>query len=261
MDDFFNVVSGPQFIISIIIVIAAFVLWVCVRIAHKKYMAKNKSRGEKATLVRVMFGILRFMIIAGTLLTVLQINGINVTSAIAGLGLLSAIIGLAIQDALKDAIMGIHIMSDHFFSVGDVVKYGDIEGVVTGFTMKSTTLRNIIDGTVTTVCNRNISEITRMPSSSITDIDLPIPYEEDFEKVNNVLTEICKKIENADGFDACTYEGTQKFDSSAILYRIRFYCSPEFKPDRTRDALKIIQEELLKFGISTAYNRLDIHNC
>ncbi|MGN0318331.1 MAG: mechanosensitive ion channel family protein [Lachnospira sp.] len=260
MKQLLKIINSPKPIISIIIIISAFILWLIVRKAHRQYMATGAAKGEKTTLVRVFFGVLRLLIIIGTLLIVLQINGVNVTSAIAGLGLMSAIIGLALQDVLKDTIMGIHIISDHFFSVGDVVKYDNIEGVVIGFTMKTTTIRNIYDQTITTICNRNISQITRIPEHAQVDIDLPLSYDENTQRVHRVLQDICARIDCLEGIDSCIYKGTQQFAESAIIYKIRFFCLPEDKPDRTRDVMKVIQNGLDAADIHIPYNQLDIHH-
>jgi len=259
VDAFFKFLIRPNTIVSIALVIAAVVVWQLVRVMYKRHTAAGKAKGERATLMRVLFGVLRFLIVAGTLLMVLQINGVNVTSAVAGLGLLSAIVGLAIQDILKDVIMGIHIMTDHFFSVGDVIRYGDIEGVVTGFTMKSTTVRSTFDGTITTICNRNISQITKLPPSLMVDIDLPLSYDEDFRKVNVVLQAACDKIGKLEGIDRSIYKGTQEFAPSAIVYKLRFYCPPETKYDRTREAIQLLQRELDAADIHIPYNQLDVH--
>lgn len=128
MEQIWDYISKPKFFMSAAVVVAAFLIWVALRQGHKKYIAERKAKGDKATLVRVMFGILQFLIVLGAILVILQMNGVNVNSVVAGLGLLSAIVGFALQDVLKDIFMGIHIISDHFFSVGDVVKYQDIEG-------------------------------------------------------------------------------------------------------------------------------------
>ena len=253
-------ITSPKILISVAVLIGAFILWFVIRKANKHYLAAGKAKGEKATIVRVSSGILRFLIIAGTLLTVLQINGVNVTSAIAGLGLLSAIVGLALQDALKDIVMGIHIISDHFFAVGDVVKYQNIEGVVIGFTIKTTTIRNIYDQTITTICNRNISEITKMPKSAQVDIDLPISYTENPQKIHALLKNLCLQIDAADGIDSCVYKGTQEFTDSAVIYKIRFFCLPEEKPEKTRNALGIIQNGLQDANVRIPFNQLDIHH-
>ena len=142
--------------ISVAIVLAAVILWRIYKKACAKYLTGMDK--EKHTIFRVLTDILKYVVIVGILLLILQINGVNVSSAIAGLGIASAIVGLALQDVLKDVIMGINIVTENFFSVGDVVEYQEIEGVVTKLTLRTTKIQSIVDQSVTTVCNRNISE-------------------------------------------------------------------------------------------------------
>ena len=71
------------------------------------------------------------------LFIILQINGVNVSSIIAGVGVVSVIIGLALQDALKDIIMGVNVLVDDYFSLGDIVKLDDIEGKVVEIGIKN----------------------------------------------------------------------------------------------------------------------------
>ena len=121
------------------------------------------SKGEKGTAIQVTYSLIRLVLIAGCIFSVLQINGIDVSSMLAGVGLVSAFIGLAAQDFLKDIVMGTRMLTDRFFEVGDVVQYGSFEGVVTSFDIRCTKIRSLSDGRVLTVCNRNISEISAYP--------------------------------------------------------------------------------------------------
>ncbi|MGN1108795.1 MAG: mechanosensitive ion channel family protein, partial [Oscillospiraceae bacterium] len=258
-DQIWDYISKPMFLLSVAVVVGAFALWLALRQGHKKYVAAGKAKGEKATLVRVMFGILQFLIMLGAVVIILQMNGVNINSVVAGLGLLSAIVGFSLQDVLKDIAMGIHIISNHFFSVGDVVSYQDIEGEVISFTINTTTIRNIYDQTITTICNRNISEITKMQKSAQVDIDLPLSYKESIKKVHTVLADICEQIGKLEGIDRCIYKGTQSFDDSAVIYKLRFFCPPGDKPERTRDAMRVIQNGLDAADIHIAYRQLDVH--
>ena len=90
----------------------------------KKIKAVESNKGQ--TYVKLANSILKYTFIVITFIIVLQTNNINVTSMIAGLGLAGAGIVLAVQDALKDIIRGFSIISDSYFKVGDIVKYGDI---------------------------------------------------------------------------------------------------------------------------------------
>ena len=67
------------------------------------------------------------------------------------------------------------------------------------------------------------------------------------------------KNRNVEGIDCCEYKGTQAFADSAVIYKLRFFCSPENKPQLNRDAHRIIQDGLEEANIQIPYNQLDIH--
>ena len=261
IESIIGVIFSPQVVFSICVLIAAGVLWHMIRKGEIAYMQRKNSQGHGArqsAISRICMDIIKYGIVAGTVLLILQLNGVNVTSLIAGLGLVSAIVGLALQDVLKDTIMGIHMVTDHFFEVGDVVRYGNFEGIVISFNMKTTKLRSIYDNSVMTICNRNISEIVKL--SDWLDIDLPLSYEEDRKKVNGVLEKCCTRIRAAEGIEDCLYKGVQEFADSAVLYKIRLVCRPEKKPELRRMALGILQEELEKAMITIPYPQMDVHS-
>ena len=258
MAEILNRIIAPDNIISLAVVIGALVLWMGIRKAFAAYDSAGKNGGKRSSVAQTLYDVIKHAILLGAVLTVLQIYHVNVTSLVAGLGLASAIVGLALQDVLKDTIMGIHLMTDHFYEVGEVVRYRDYEGVVISFNINTTKLRSISDNSVMTICNRNISEIVR--SSDWVDIDIPLPYEESVKRIYAVLENICREIEGIEGIEGCEYKGTQEFADSAVIYKIRLYCPPEQRPELRRKALHIIQEGLEKEHIHIPYRQVDIHN-
>lgn len=249
---------SPKSMISLAVALSALLLWIAIRKGFAAYESAGKSGKNRSSVAQTMYDLFKYSILFGTILTILQINNVNVTSMVAGLGLASAIVGLALQDVLKDSIMGIHLLTDRFFEVGDVVKYGDYEGVVISFNIKTTKLQSIIDNSVMTICNRNISQIVRC--ASLLDIDLPLSYEEKAGKVHSLLEEICEEIRRMDGIEDCQYKGTQDFSTSAIVYKIRLFCPPELHPELRRRALRLIQMRLDEEGIKIPYQQLTIHH-
>lgn len=171
-DRVFDFKISINLITSVGIVILTIVLWMILRKMYTKHITDLK--GKKKNVVRVVTGVFKYIAISGVVLVILQINGVNVSSAIAGLGIVSTIVGLALQDVLKYVIMGVNITTENFFSVGDVVKYKDIEGVVTEFSIRTTKIKSIFDDSVTTICNRNISEIKKC--GTLVDIDILLSY-------------------------------------------------------------------------------------
>ena len=241
--------------LSLVIIIASIVLWALCRKAYVKY-TKNLNR-DKKNIARLVTGVFKYSVTCGVVLIILQINGVNVNSAVAGLGIVSTIVGLSLQDVLKDIIMGINITSEDFFSVGDVVKYKDIEGVVVGFSVRTTKIKNTFDDSVITVCNRNISEISRC--GGFIDVDVPLSYGESLRKIRNVMLKICERIKELPEISDCEYKGADSFNSSAVLYKIRVYCNLEYRYDIKRSAISIIQEELEEASIVIPYTQIVLH--
>ena len=236
------------------VVLGAVILWLVVKRLYTHYVGK---KGVKSKLAHISFSTLRVLLATVVVLILLDLCGVNITSAVAGLGIASAVVGLALQDILKDLIMGLHIVSDDFFAVGDCVEINGQEGIVRKFTMKTTKIELLLDGSVVSFCNRNIEEARVL--SRVQYLDIPLAYTTDAETARSVLKKACETVAGTDGFDDCRFLGTQEFASSAILYKIAVYGSPEEKFSLRRRALSIIQDELAAAGIAVPFNQLDVH--
>ena len=249
---------SADIIISALLVVLVIVLCVFVGKLKERYKKRHEEeKGARETAARVTFGVLKFLVLLVGCLAILQVNGINVSGMIAGLGIVSAIVGLALQDFLKDIIMGVNILSDHFFSMGECVEYEGREGVIVGMTLKTTKIGDLDDFSITTVCNRNISAIRRLGDRL--DIDVPLAYGEELENAVRALKKISENIEALPDVIKCTFEGTQSFESSAILYRLRVFCEANKRADVRRAANGEIQKGLHDAGIAIPFNQLDVH--
>ena len=205
--------------------IAAIAIYILLRIAlrrvYKRYSGRSEfTDGRRRNTLKILFMFINLILSLILLLFILQNSGVNISSLLASLGITGAIIGLAFQDFLRDLIMGYNIISSHFFSVGDVIKYEGVEGVVVYSDLKITKIRSIEDESVISISNRNLDRISR--SSTITDIDVPLSYEDDFEKCRAVLSGAAEKIQELEGVKKARMIGTQSFNDSSVSYRVRF---------------------------------------
>ena len=261
IEGFSNYLVKKEFLISIAIVVAAIVIYFIIkRIIHKlmdKKVANSKIDRRRKTYMKLFNNIIKYILIILTVLAIMQVNGINVSSLVAGLGLASAIAGLALQDALKDIIMGVNIIVDDYFSVGDVVKIKGVEGKVVEVGLKTTKIKDIITNDTFVIANRNIGEATNI--STQLDIDIPLPYEQKIENIESILSQALSKIEQIEEVVKVEYKGLQEFGDSAIYYKIRLYCKPEVKPQIKRDANRIIKLELDANNIDIPYMQIDLH--
>lgn len=260
-EDLSNFLMKKELLISIVIVIVAIVIYFIIKKIIHRLMNKNVSNSKidrkRKTYMKLFNNIIKYILIILTVLAIMQVNGVNVSSLVAGLGLASAIAGLALQDALKDIIMGVNIIVDDYFAVGDVVKINNVEGKVIEVGLKTTKLKDIITNDTFVIANRNIGEATNI--STQLDIDVPLPYENKVEDIEEILGRAISKIEQIEEVLKIEYRGLQEFGDSAILYKIRLYCKPEIKPQIKRDANRIIKLELDANNIDIPYMQIDLH--
>ena len=253
---------SKEIIISLIVILIGLLVYAFSKRIINKILEKTKSNNKitkkKKTYIKLFDSIIKYIILIAVLIIVLQINGINVTSIIAGLGLVSVIAGLALQDALKDVIMGVNIIIDNYYSVGDVLKLDDAEGKVMEIGLKTTKLLDINNGNVLVIANREINKALSM--STQFDIDIPLPYEEKIEDMEKIIAEMLVSISKLPNVKNVEYRGVKEFADSAIMYKIRIYGTKvETNPQLKRDANRVIKFELDKNNISIPYTQIDVH--
>ncbi len=259
MTRIFNDLISKRTVTSVVVIALVIGLLLALKRLSSRWFERNQDhfKGKKETYFKLFFNILSYIIIWVAVLLILENYGVNISSMVAGLGIASAIAGLALQDLLKDMIMGVNIISDDFFAVGDVVKYGNLEGRVTAFTVKTTKIRDINTGDEITICNRNISEISRV--SDWLDLLIPASYEEDQISIRSLLEECCGEIKKWNGIHACRLLGLNELGDSSLYYRIRIFCNPERKPEIRRKSLEFIYDKFIETGHSIPYPQIDVH--
>ncbi len=253
---------SKEIIISLIVVLIGLVVYAFSKKIINKLLEKNQSNNKitkkKKTYIKLFDSIIKYIILIAVLIIVLQVNGINVTSIIAGLGLVPVIAGLALQDALKDVIMGVNIIIDNYYSVGDVLKLDNVEGKVMEIGLKTTKLLDINNGNILVIANREINKALSL--STQFDIDIPLPYEEKIEDMEKIIAEIIVNISKLSNVKNVEYRGVNEFSDSAIMYKIRLYGTKvETNPQLKRDANRIIKLELDKNNINIPYTQIDVH--
>ena len=259
--DLFKNVSETKILHSAIVIIISFVIYkvlVHFLIKSEKHSAIKKRLNNKSkTYLRMTHSILRYIFIILTLLIVLQINGINVSSMLAGVGIASAIIGLAVQDALKDIIRGFSILSDEYFSVGDVVEYNNITGKVIVLGLKTTKIKDIVTENVVSIANRNIEQIQIVSNSLF--INFPMPYEVPVDRAEKVIDKMLAKLKDFEDIEDAEYKGVTELADSSIKYLLKITCNPERKLQVKRDTYGCILRTLAENKIEVPYNQIDVH--
>lgn len=258
--DFMNSIIHSKIVNSIIVIMLGFLLY---RVFAFLLSDKNKgislfTSNRSKTYLKLIRSIVRYLFIIITILILLQINGINVSSMLAGVGIAGVIFGFAIQDLLKDIVKGFDIISDQYFQVGDVIKYKGMEGKVITIGLKCTKVKDIKTFNIVSISNRNIEEVEIV--ADFVDIYVPFPYELKVNKAEVIMNEIVNKVNNLELVRISEYKGVSKLDESSVNYHLRFYCDPINKLQANRDVLRVVLLVLNDNHINVPYKQIDIHN-
>ncbi|AWW27355.1 mechanosensitive ion channel family protein [Acetobacterium carbinolicum] len=189
---------------------------------------------------------------------------INVGSllAVAGVGTLA--IGFGAQGIVEDVMSGFVIVFENQFSVGDYVIIDETHyGIVESIGIRTTSVREF-DGGLFIIHNGKIDRLINFSKGYVKAIvDVGFAYEEDINKVKEILEEICTDLhENHQDLFKIRPEilGVTRLDPSAV--NIRVVCdedaSSKFMAENTlRQRIKEVFDER---GIEIPYNKTVIYN-
>ena len=243
---------------SVLLIIILFILYkIVIYIFHRRLLALPFFQSNRPKTFILMFtSFIRFLFIFVGIVALLDIYGIDMKSVMASVGVIGIIIGFAIQDALKDIVKGIDIITENYYHVGDVIEVNHEVGVVKRIGIKTTIIQDIDTQNMISIANRNI-QMVKVVSTQL-NIDIPMPYELSLSKaemISNEIVEICLKMEEV---HSCEYLGIQEYKDSCANYRLRIHCDIPTKFQTRRQVLRTIVEVLEKYDIKIPYQKIEI---
>jgi small-conductance mechanosensitive channel len=142
------------------------------------------------TLVAVLRGSGRFVLVVWALFTILPELGVNVTPILASVGIAGIAVGFGAQSLVKDVISGLFILIENQYSKGDVVTVAGISGLVEEVGLRRTVLRDL-DGVVHHVPNGQIAVASNLTQEwSRVNMNVSVAYGEDLDKVFEVINRV-----------------------------------------------------------------------
>ncbi len=183
----------PHIIRIIVILAVAFLITKFGRKIIEKIVkekVKDRARGiskRQKTLIVVFNDIFYVVIWLVAIMMVLFEFGINVGPLLAGAGIIGVMFGFGAQYIIRDFLVGFFIILENQYRIGDVVCLGETCGTVENITLRKTTLRDL-DGIVHHVPNGEIKKASNLSKSfSRVNLNIGVSYNEDLEKVINIL--------------------------------------------------------------------------
>lgn len=150
---------------------------------------------KKNTVLSVLSSVIKVAVYFIAACSILTQFGVSVASVLAVAGVGSVAIAFGAQSLVKDIITGCFILLEDQFGIGDVVTIAGESGVVEDISLRTTSIRNsdgtlfiIPNGSITTVANRCKSYINAL-------VDVGIDYNEDMDRVLEILNDEMDKVE------------------------------------------------------------------
>jgi len=247
---------APKVLGAIFVLIIGF--WIANAVARMAGNAMEKSGLDKdvvpflKSLITVVLKVLVVISAAGLV-------GIETTAFVGLIAAAGLAIGMALQGTLGHFASGIMVLIFKPYRVGDLV---DIQGVV-GHVKEIQVFNTVINtldhkqvimpnGIATSGIMTNLSTQGKLR----VDLNVAMPYEEDFDKVKGIIQGALDKTDKMLP-DAPTIE-IEKFDANNVLLAVRPYATPEDYWDVYFGAYRNIKKAFGEAGIEVAYPTMKV---
>lgn len=220
-----------------------------------------KARSIDATVADFLSALVRYGIIAFTLIAALGRVGVQTASVIAVLGAAGLAVGLALQGSLSNLAAGVLLVTFRPFRATEYVDLGGVAGTVLSVQIFSTTLRTT-DGKIVVVPNGkiisgNIINFSREPARR-NEFIIGVSYDADIDKVKQILTDVLNAEERILK-DREIVVKVHELGASSVNYIMRAWSKSGDLQMVYWDVLERVKKELDANGISLPYPQMDVH--
>ncbi len=256
----FITLYGLQVVAAILILIVGF--WASGFIKDKVYKALMKSGKADEMLSGFLSALVKYFIIAVTVLAVLNKFGVETTSLVAVLGAAGLAIGLALQGTLSNVAAGVMLLFLRPFKVGHFVEVAGQAGTVKGVSLFTTEMATG-DNVQIILPNSAVwgSAIKNFSAHDTRRVDLPmgISYEDDIDQAMAIIEELAKADDRIHKDPAPVLAVGELADSSVNLI-VRLWVDAGDYWGVRWDMTKKVKETFDEKGISIPYPQQVVHH-
>lgn len=251
-----------SYAVNIVAAIAIIIIGMIVaRIISNAVNRVMRARHIDATVADFLSALVRYGIIAFTLIAALGRVGVQTASVIAVLGAAGLAIGLALQGSLSNLAAGVLLVTFRPFRSGEYVDLGGVAGTVLQVQIFSTTLRTV-DGRIVVIPNgkiiaNNIINFSREPERR-NEFIIGVAYDSDTDKVKQLLTNIIESDERILKDRDMTVR-LNELGASSINFVVRVWSKSSDLQSVYWDVLERIKRDFDANGISFPYPQMDVN--
>ena len=251
-----------SYAVNIVAAIAIIIVgMIAARIVSNTVNLLMLARKIDATVADFLSALVRYAVIAFTLIAALGRVGVQTASVIAVLGAAGLAVGLALQGSLSNLAAGVLLVMFRPFRAGEYVDLGGVAGTVLSVQIFSTTMRTV-DGKIVVIPNGkiiagNIINFSREPARR-NEFIIGVSYDADIDKVKQILTRILE-ADNRILKDRDITVRLNELAPSSVNFVVRAWSLSGDLQNVYWDVLEQIKREFDANGISFPYPQLDVH--
>lgn len=253
-------VYGLQVVAAIVILIAGF--WFAGVARRKVQAGLLKSGKADEMLAGFLSALVKYFVIAVTVLAVLNKFGVETTSLVAVLGAAGLAIGLALQGTLSNVAAGVMLLFLRPFKVGHFVEVAGQAGTVKGVSLFTTEM-STGDNVQIIMPNSQVwgSAIKNYSYNDTRRVDLlmGISYEDDIDQAMAIIEELAKADPRIKQDPLPVLAVGELADSSVNLIVRLWVNAPDYWAVRW-DMTKKIKQTFDQKGISIPYPQQVVHH-
>lgn len=243
-------------------IIAGYIL---IKLAGKgleKLLTKNKdtrvtNAAKVKTVSRLLYSIIKFVVIFIVVNIILDSVGINTSSLIATAGIGGIAIAFGSQTIIQDFIMGIFILIDDRIRVGDWVIAAGCEGEVEQLNLRTTVIRDF-NGSVHIIPNSQIASVQNFNrGNNLAQVTFSLPYEVSLKEAKEIIDSVAEKLKTDPNFEGKITKGFEFFEISSFetfsyLVKMTATTKEGYQWMYQRAARALIKEEMEKRNIKAS---------
>ena len=251
-----------SYAVNIVAAIAIVIIGMIVaRIVSNTVNRLMLARKIDATVADFLSALVRYGIIAFTLIAALGRVGVQTASVIAVLGAAGLAVGLALQGSLSNLAAGVLLVMFRPFRAGEYVDLGGVAGTVLNVQIFSTTMRTV-DGKIVVIPNGkiiagNIINFSREPVRR-NEFIIGVAYDSDIDQVKKILTDIIQSEDRILKDREMTVR-LNELGASSINFVVRVWSNSSDLQSVYWDVLERIKREFDANGISFQYPQMDVN--
>ncbi|MDB4905667.1 MAG: hypothetical protein JWO05_451 [Gemmatimonadetes bacterium] len=219
---------------GVILIVAIIAYWIVRLVASRveKLGARQRpsdtdhhSRLQRArtaaTLLRNVGHVVLFVLVA---LMALRVFGFNTSPLLASAGVFGLAISFGSQSLVRDYVTGFFLQFEHQFAIDDVVRIGNVEGVVEDITLRLVYVREG-SGALNIIPNGQITQVTNLSRSwGRVNVDVEVPWGS-ADEAEKALDAVAAEMAADDDLAPCFLEppsanGIERLGAGTVTIRL-----------------------------------------